>query len=169
LIHSDDKFPQILVIEEAQIALFTRDDLGRAATNEEDRLRLLDRGPGTVGLADGAATNHADPGQPPVASRRIAARGGYPALARAPAIQAEGHTRSRQPASGPGSPRKASRIRGRPKSRTPNSTRTHRGQLDPLSDSLATKRRYATPNGFRPVGSVAFRAAFRIGTIQVDH
>jgi hypothetical protein len=47
-IHPDDLFPEILVIPEDQVAIFTRDDCGNAATFEEDFPRLMAKGPKTV-------------------------------------------------------------------------------------------------------------------------
>lgn len=70
VIHPDDQFPQILVIEEAQVAIFTRNDRGRAATAEEDFARLLAHGPATATIFD----------QPP--DRAELAASGDPALHR---------------------------------------------------------------------------------------
>jgi hypothetical protein len=47
-IDPDDQFPVILVVEEAAVSIFSRDDAGRAATPTEDFPRLLQRGPATV-------------------------------------------------------------------------------------------------------------------------
>ena len=45
VVHPDEQFPQILIIEEAQVGVFTRDDEGRAATDEEDFARLVREDP----------------------------------------------------------------------------------------------------------------------------
>ncbi len=47
-IHPDDQFPVILIVEEGQVAVFSRDDDGRAVTPDEDFPRLLEKGPNVV-------------------------------------------------------------------------------------------------------------------------
>ncbi len=47
-IHPDDQFPVILVVEEAAVSIFSRDDAGQARTPTEDFPRLLHHGPATV-------------------------------------------------------------------------------------------------------------------------
>jgi hypothetical protein len=47
-IHPDDEFPVILIVEEGHVAVFSRDDDGRAVTPEEDLPRLMEKGPNLV-------------------------------------------------------------------------------------------------------------------------
>jgi hypothetical protein len=47
-IHPDDQFPIILIVEERHVAVFSRDDDGRAVTPAEDFARLLEKGPNIV-------------------------------------------------------------------------------------------------------------------------
>jgi hypothetical protein len=47
-LHPDDLFPEILIVPEDKVAIFTRDDCGNAVTFEEDFPRLLAKGPKTV-------------------------------------------------------------------------------------------------------------------------
>ena len=48
-IHPDEEFPQLLVIEERAVSIFTtRDDQGQAVTFDEDLPRLAAKGPETV-------------------------------------------------------------------------------------------------------------------------
>jgi hypothetical protein len=44
-IHPDDQFPVILIVEERDVSIFTRDDDGQAVTTDEDFARLLAKGP----------------------------------------------------------------------------------------------------------------------------
>lgn len=71
VIHPDDQFPQILVIEEATVAIFTRDDDGRAATDDEDLPRLVARGPATATICgqQEADRPQTEPGVAPAAHR----------------------------------------------------------------------------------------------------
>jgi hypothetical protein len=49
-IHPDDQFPVILIVEEGHVAVFSRDDDGRAVTPDEDFPRLMEKGPHVVDL-----------------------------------------------------------------------------------------------------------------------
>lgn len=71
VIHPDDQFPQILVIEEARVAVFTRDDAARAATDDEDLPRLLARGPATATICRQPAADRTEvePGRAAAARR----------------------------------------------------------------------------------------------------
>ena len=47
-IHPDDQFPVILIVEEHDVSVFSRNDEGRAVTSEVDFPRLLAKGPNVV-------------------------------------------------------------------------------------------------------------------------
>jgi hypothetical protein len=47
-IHPDDQFPVILIVEERDVSVFSRDDAGKAVTSKEDFPRLLAKGPNVV-------------------------------------------------------------------------------------------------------------------------
>lgn len=47
-IHPDDQFPVILIVEERDVSIFSRNDDGRAVTADEDFPRLLAKGPSLV-------------------------------------------------------------------------------------------------------------------------
>jgi hypothetical protein len=47
-IHPDEEFPIVLVVEESQVATFSRDDSGLAVTPDEDFPRQLPKGPATI-------------------------------------------------------------------------------------------------------------------------
>jgi hypothetical protein len=47
-IHPDEEFPIVLVVEESQVAVFSRDDAGLAVTPDEDFPRQLRKGPTTI-------------------------------------------------------------------------------------------------------------------------
>jgi hypothetical protein len=47
-IHPDDQFPVILIVEERNVSVFSRNDSGRAVTPEEDFTRLMAKGPDMV-------------------------------------------------------------------------------------------------------------------------
>src|SRR5437764_14915202 len=47
-IHPDDQFPVILIVEERDVSIFSRDDDGQAVTTDEDSPRLLARGPDVI-------------------------------------------------------------------------------------------------------------------------
>jgi hypothetical protein len=49
-VHPDDEFPVILIVEEGNMAVFSRDDDGQPITPDEDWPRLLARGPGVVNV-----------------------------------------------------------------------------------------------------------------------
>jgi hypothetical protein len=44
-LHPDEEFPELLIVPEDQVHIFTRDDEGAAVTFEEDLPRLLRKGP----------------------------------------------------------------------------------------------------------------------------
>ena len=46
-LHPDEEFPQLIVVPDAEVHVFTRDDGGRAVTTTEDLPRLMARGPRT--------------------------------------------------------------------------------------------------------------------------
>ena len=47
-LHPDEQFPVILVVEEEDVSIFSRDDEGRAVTPGEDWPRLVAKGPQTI-------------------------------------------------------------------------------------------------------------------------
>jgi hypothetical protein len=47
-LHPDEEFPELLIVPEDQVHIFTRDDAGRAVTPDEDMPRLIRREPQTV-------------------------------------------------------------------------------------------------------------------------
>jgi hypothetical protein len=49
-IHPDDQFPVILIVEERDVSVFSRDDDGQAVTPTEDFPRLLEKGPTIVDI-----------------------------------------------------------------------------------------------------------------------
>ena len=46
--HPEELFPEILVVPDDEVHVFTRDDAGRAATTDEDMPRLIEKGPRSV-------------------------------------------------------------------------------------------------------------------------
>ncbi len=49
-IHPDDQFPVILIVEERNVSVFSRNDDGQAVTPDEDFSRLSAKGPDTIGI-----------------------------------------------------------------------------------------------------------------------
>ena len=47
-IHPDDQFPVLLIVEERDVSVFSRNDEGDAVTSTEDFPRLLAKGPNVV-------------------------------------------------------------------------------------------------------------------------
>lgn len=47
-IHPDDEFPQILIVQDADVHVFTRDDKGCAVTWDADLPRQIRRGPASA-------------------------------------------------------------------------------------------------------------------------
>jgi hypothetical protein len=54
-LHPDELFPQLIVVPEAEVSVFTRNDEGRAVTLTEDLPRLIAKAPRT-----GTVTFYAD-------------------------------------------------------------------------------------------------------------
>jgi hypothetical protein len=50
-LHRDEEFPELLVVPDDQVHIFTRDDQGRAVTVTEDMPRAMARGPRSVVVA----------------------------------------------------------------------------------------------------------------------
>src|SRR5260370_8589789 len=49
-LHPDEQFPQLLVVPDHQVHVFTRDDEGRAVTVNEDMDRVMAKGPKTASV-----------------------------------------------------------------------------------------------------------------------
>ncbi len=50
VLHPDEQFPQLLIVPDEQVHVFTRDDEGRAVTTTEDAPRMMAQGPKTVSV-----------------------------------------------------------------------------------------------------------------------
>jgi hypothetical protein len=49
-IHPDDQFPVILIVEERDVSIFSRNDDGQAVTPDEDFSRLMAKGPDMIDI-----------------------------------------------------------------------------------------------------------------------
>ncbi len=47
-LHPDEQFPQLLIVPDDQVHVFTRDDKGQALTTTEDVPRMIAKGPKTA-------------------------------------------------------------------------------------------------------------------------
>lgn len=63
MIHPDDQFPQVLIVEEQAVSIFVRGDHGEAVTPDEDFARLEARGPAAA-IVHCQAADRATEGDP---------------------------------------------------------------------------------------------------------
>ena len=49
-IHPDDQFPVVLIVEERNVSVFSRNDDGQAVTPDEDFPRVIAKGPDMIDL-----------------------------------------------------------------------------------------------------------------------